>query len=248
MRQAILLDAGVNLLAPECAAPVNGKLANVTAVREARDRYYDGTRIGEKETISLGALGTQPVPVKSRSGGESDAKDALTPELREIYESVVEMKKGETAPLVEAEVERGIEAQAILDLALIAAMEEVGNLFADGTYFVPEMLMAAMEMKAGLEVIRPILTASGVPPRGTVVIGTVRGDVHDIGKNLYGMMMEGAGYEVVDIGVRRTADEFIDALEEHDAEILGMSAMLTTTMPYMKIVVDEMVRRGIRDE
>ena len=89
------LDAGVNLLAPECAAPVNGKLANVTAVREARDRYYDGTRIGEKETISLGARGTQPVPVKYRSGGESDAKDALTPELREIYESVVEMKKGE---------------------------------------------------------------------------------------------------------------------------------------------------------
>jgi len=242
------LDAGVNLLAPECAAPVNGKLANVIAVREARDRYYDGSRVGERATISLAKIGTQPVPVKSRSEVESDAKEALTPELREIYESVVEMKKGETAPLVEAEVERGIEAQVILDFALIAAMEEVGNLFADGTYFVPEMLMAAMEMKAGLEVIRPILTASGVPPRGTVVIGTVRGDVHDIGKNLYGMMMEGAGYKVVDIGVRRTADEFIKALEEYDAEVLGMSAMLTTTMPYMKIVVDEMIRRGIRDE
>ncbi|MDD9878279.1 MAG: cobalamin-dependent protein, partial [Magnetovibrio sp.] len=154
----------------------------------------------------------------------------------------------ETAPLVAAEVERGTDVQVILDDALIAAMEEVGNLFADGTYFVPEMLMAAMEMKSGLEVIRPILTASGVPPRGTVVIGTVRGDVHDIGKNLYGMMMEGAGYRVVDIGVRQTADEFIDALEEHGAEILGMSAMLTTTMPYMKVVVDEMNRRGIRGD
>ena len=242
------LDAGVNLLAPECAAPVNGKLANVIAVREARDRYYDGNRSGEGVTVSLGKIGTQPVPVKSRTKAEKIDKVELTEELREIYCSVVEMKKGETAPLVKAEVERGIDAQVILDLALIAAMEEVGNLFADGTYFVPEMLMAAMEMKAGLEVIRPILTASGVPPRGTVVIGTVRGDVHDIGKNLYGMMMEGAGYKVVDIGVRQTAEEFIEAIEEHNADILGMSAMLTTTMPYMKVVVDEMVRRGIREE
>jgi len=162
--------------------------------------------------------------------------------------SIVEMKKGETAPLVKTEVEHGTDVQIILDLALIAAMEEVGNLFADGTYFVPEMLMAAMEMKAGLEVIRPILTASGIPPRGTVVIGTVRGDVHDIGKNLYGMMMEGAGYKVVDIGVRQTAEEFIDAIEEHEADILGMSAMLTTTMPYMKVVIDEMIQRRIRDD
>ena len=242
------LDAGIDLLAPECAAPVNGKLANVTAVREARDRYYDGSRIGDAPTISLAAIGTQPVPVKSRTKAGDDPTANLTPELRRIYVSIVEMKKGETAPLVKTEVEHGTDVQIILDLALIAAMEEVGNLFADGTYFVPEMLMAAMEMKAGLEVIRPILTAAGVPPRGTVVIGTVRGDVHDIGKNLYGMMMEGAGYKVVDIGVRQTAEEFIDAIEEHEADILGMSAMLTTTMPYMKVVVDEMVRRKIRDD
>lgn len=242
------LDAGIELLAPECAAPVNGKLANVIAVREARDRYYDGTRIGDAPTISLPSQGTQPVPVKNRTTPADGAAAELSPSLREIYEAVIEMKKGETAPLVAAEVERGTDVQVILDDALIAAMEEVGNLFADGTYFVPEMLMAAMEMKSGLEVIRPILTASGVPPRGTVVIGTVRGDVHDIGKNLYGMMMEGAGYRVVDIGVRQTADEFIDALEEHGAEILGMSAMLTTTMPYMKVVVDEMNRRGIRGD
>ncbi len=156
------------------------------------------------------------------------------------------MKKGEAAPLVESEVQRGTDVQVILDDALIAAMEEVGNLFSDGTYFVPEMLMAAMEMKSGLEIIRPILTASGIPPRGTVIIGTVRGDVHDIGKNLYGMMMEGAGYKVIDIGVRNSAEEFIDALEEYEAEILGMSAMLTTTMPYMKLVTDEMIERGIR--
>ena len=242
------LDAGIDLLAPECAAPVNGKLANVIAVREARDRYYDGIRIGGASTISLANMGTQPVPVKSRTKAGGDPTANLTPELRGIYVSIVEMKKGETAPLVKTEVEHGTDVQIILDLALIAAMEEVGNLFADGTYFVPEMLMAAMEMKAGLEVIRPILTASGVPPRGTVVIGTVRGDVHDIGKNLYGMMMEGAGYKVVDIGVRQTAEEFIDAIEEHEADILGMSAMLTTTMPYMKVVIDEMIQRRIRDD
>ena len=242
------LDAGVELLAPECAAPVNGKLANVIAVREARDRYYNGERIGDAPTISLPVEGTQPVPVKSRTAAPDDAGAGLSPTLHEIYQSVVKMKKGETAPLVEAEVKRGTDVQVILDDALIGAMEEVGNLFADGEYFVPEMLMAAMEMKSGLEVIRPILTASGIPPRGKVVIGTVRGDVHDIGKNLYGMMMEGAGYQVIDIGVLKSAEEFIDALEEHGAEILGMSAMLTTTMPYMKIVIEEMVHRGIRDD
>ncbi len=241
------LDAGVEILAPECAAPVNGKLANVIAVREARDRYYNGERIGEAPTISLPIEGTQPVPVKSRTTTVDEPDTELSSTLREIYHSVVEMKKGETAPLVKAEVKRGTDVQVILDDALIAAMEEVGNLFADGDYFVPEMLMAAMEMKSGLEIIRPILTASGVPPRGKVVIGTVRGDVHDIGKNLYGMMMEGSGYMVIDIGVRKSAEEFIDALEEHEVEILGMSAMLTTTMPYMKIVIDEMIQRGIRN-
>ena len=241
------LDAGVEILAPECAAPVNGKLANVIAVREARDRYYNSERISEAPTFSLPIEGTQPVPVKSRTTTVDEPDTELSSTLREIYHSVVEMKKGETAPLVEAEVQRGTDVQVILDDALIAAMEEVGNLFADGDYFVPEMLMAAMEMKSGLEIIRPILTAAGVPPRGRVVIGTVRGDVHDIGKNLYGMMMEGAGYEVIDIGVRKSAEEFIDALEEHEVDILGMSAMLTTTMPYMKIVIDEMIQRGIRN-
>ena len=138
--------------------------------------------------------------------------------------------------------------QVILDEALIAAMDEVGNLFAEGIYFVPEMLMAANEMKSGLKLIRPILTETGVPPKGKVLIGTVKGDVHDIGKNLYGMMMEGAGYEVVDIGVRNSADDYINAMEEHKPDIVGMSAMLTTTMPYMKVVIDEMVERGIRDD
>ena len=242
------LDAGVDILAPECAVPLNGKLANVIAIREARDRYYNGERIGEAPTVSLPNIGTQPVPVKSRAAPTGEPGAGLSPTLREIFQSVLEMKKGVAAPLVEAEVQRGTDVQVILDDALIAAMEEVGNLFADGTYFVPEMLMAAMEMKSGLEVIRPILTASGIPPRGKVVIGTVRGDVHDIGKNLYGMMMEGAGYKVIDIGVRNSADEFIDALEEHEADILGMSAMLTTTMPYMKLVVDEMNERGIRND
>jgi len=161
---------------------------------------------------------------------------------------VLEMKQGEVAPMVEAEIARGTDVQVILDEALIAAMDEVGNLFAEGIYFVPEMLMAATEMKSGLALIRPILTETGVPPSGKVLIGTVKGDVHDIGKNLYGMMMEGAGYEVVDIGVRNSADDYLNAMEEHKPDIVGMSAMLTTTMPYMKVVIDEMVERGIRDD
>ena len=127
-------------------------------------------------------------------------------------------------------------------------MTEVGIRFAAGDVFVPEVLMSATEMKKGMEIIRPILTATGAPPRGVVVTGTVKGDVHDIGKNLWGMMMEGAGYRIINIGVRNTVEDFFAAMEEHEADILGMSAMLTTTMPYMKIVIDAMIEKGIRDD
>ena len=242
------LDAGVEILAPECAAPVNGRLANVTAVREARDKYYEEGRDGRERTISIPSAGAQPIRRSATAVDQGQTAVARSEALQEIYDAVLEMRKGEVAPMVEAEVARGTDVQVILDTALIAAMEEVGNRFAEGIYFVPEMLMAAMEMKSGLEVIRPILTQTGVPPRGKVLIGTVKGDIHDIGKNLYGMMMEGAGYTVVDIGVRNSADDYLDAMEEHKPDIIGMSAMLTTTMPYMKVVIDEMVKRGIRDD
>ena len=243
------LNAGVDILAPECAAPVNGKLANITAVREARDKYYEISR-DEDRDVELINRSTVAVRKPAASSPETAgaSKEGLSASLKEIYIAVLEMKQGEVAPMVEAEIARGTDVQVILDEALIAAMDEVGNLFAEGIYFVPEMLMAANEMKSGLKLIRPILTETGVPPRGKVLIGTVKGDVHDIGKNLYGMMMEGAGYEVVDIGVRNSADDYIDAMEERKPDIVGMSAMLTTTMPYMKVVIDEMVERGIRDD
>ena len=243
------LNAGVDILAPECAAPVNGKLANITAVREARDKYYEISR-DEDRDVELINRSTVAVRKPAASSPETAgaSKEGLSASLKEIYIAVLEMKQGEVAPMVEAEIARGTDVQVILDEALIAAMDEVGNLFAEGIYFVPEMLMAANEMKSGLKLIRPILTETGVPPKGKVLIGTVKGDVHDIGKNLYGMMMEGAGYEVVDIGVRNSADDYINAMEEHKPDIVGMSAMLTTTMPYMKVVIDEMVERGIRDD
>ena len=243
------LDAGVDILAPECAAPVNGKLANVTAVREARDKYYEISRDKDRdvELINRSTVAVRK-PAESSPETAGASKEGLSASLKEIYIAVLEMKQGEVAPMVEAEIARGTDVQVILDEALIAAMDEVGSLFAEGIYFVPEMLMAANEMKSGLKLIRPILTETGVPPKGTVLIGTVKGDVHDIGKNLYGMMMEGAGYVVVDIGVRNSADDYINAMEEHKPDIVGMSAMLTTTMPYMKVVIDEMVERGIRDD
>jgi 5-methyltetrahydrofolate--homocysteine methyltransferase len=127
-------------------------------------------------------------------------------------------------------------------------MVVVGEDFRDGILFVPEVLLAANAMKAGMALLEPILSASGVEPIATMVIGTVKGDIHDIGQKLVGMMMEGAGVEVYNLGVNNDKDAYINALEEHNATILGMSALLTTTMPYMKVVVDELKARGIRDK
>jgi 5-methyltetrahydrofolate--homocysteine methyltransferase len=127
-------------------------------------------------------------------------------------------------------------------------MDVVGQDFGAGILFVPEVLMAAKAMKAGMELLRPLLTQTGASKLGTAVIGTVKGDIHDIGKNLVAMMWEGAGIEVINLGINTDVDKFIDALEKHDADILGMSALLTTTMPYMKVVIDELKNRGLRDK
>jgi 5-methyltetrahydrofolate--homocysteine methyltransferase len=145
-------------------------------------------------------------------------------------------------------LDRGWSATRVLDEALVAGMTIVGIDFRDGILFVPEVLMAANAMKAGMAILKPILADTGAKPVGKMVIGTVKGDIHDIGKNLVGMMMEGAGFEVVDLGINVEADTYIDALEKHKANILGMSALLTTTMPYMKVVIDTMKERGIRDD
>jgi 5-methyltetrahydrofolate--homocysteine methyltransferase len=145
-------------------------------------------------------------------------------------------------------LDRGWSATRVLEEALVAGMSIVGIDFRDGILFVPEVLMAANAMKAGMAILKPILSDTGAKPVGKMVIGTVKGDIHDIGKNLVGMMMEGAGFEVVDLGINVEADTYIDAIEEHKANILGMSALLTTTMPYMKVVIDTMKERGIRDD
>lgn len=136
----------------------------------------------------------------------------------------------------------------VLNDALVAGMRIVGIDFRDGILFVPEVLLAAKAMKAGMAILRPLLAETGAEPVGSIVIGTVKGDIHDIGKNLVGMMLEGAGFEVFDLGINTDVEEFIQALDEHKPDILGMSALLTTTMPYMKVVVDTLVEKGIRDD
>ena len=142
---------------------------------------------------------------------------------------------------------RGWDAKRVLDEALVGGMNIVGADFRDGILFVPEVLLAANAMKAGMAILKPVLAESGAEPVGKMVIGTVKGDIHDIGKNLVGMMMEGAGFEIIDLGINTHADTYIAALREHKPDILGMSALLTTTMPYMKVVIDAMKEQGLRD-
>ena len=145
-------------------------------------------------------------------------------------------------------LERGWSAEKTLNEALVEGMRIVGIDFRDGILFVPEVLMSANAMKAGMAILRPLLAATGAPKMGKMVIGTVKGDIHDIGKNLVCMMMEGAGFEVIDLGINNSVDKYLEALEKHQPEILGMSALLTTTMPYMKVVIDTLKEKGIRND
>ena len=143
---------------------------------------------------------------------------------------------------------RGWDPKKVLDDALVAGMKVVGEDFRDGILFVPEVLLAANAMKVGMAILRPLLAETGAEPIGTVVIGTVKGDIHDIGKNLVAMMLEGAGFEVINLGINTDVEEFLGALDEHKPDILGMSALLTTTMPYMKVVIDTLVEKSLRDD
>ena len=143
---------------------------------------------------------------------------------------------------------RGWSADKVLNDALVEGMRIVGIDFRDGILFVPEVLLAANAMKAGMEILRPLLAETGAEPVGKVVLGTVKGDIHDIGKNLVAMMLEGAGFEVIDLGINTDVDAYLAALEEHKPDIFGMSVLLTTTMPYMKVVIDTMIEQGLRDD
>jgi 5-methyltetrahydrofolate--homocysteine methyltransferase len=145
-------------------------------------------------------------------------------------------------------LDRGWSPERVLGEALVDGMTVVGVDFRDGILFVPEVLLAANSMKGGMTILKPLLAETGAKPVGTMVIGTVKGDIHDIGKNLVAMMMEGAGFEVHDMGINNSVEEYIAALERHKPDILGMSALLTTTMPYMKVVIDALKDQGLRDK
>ena len=172
--------------------------------------------------------------------------------IEEILELMMEDLYDGYAEEIEAEVHellsRDMTPYDILTKGLVAGMDIVGADFRDGILFVPEVLMAAKAMKAGMAILRPLLAETGAPKMGTMVIGTVKGDIHDIGKNLVGMMMEGAGFEVIDVGINNSVEDYFAAIKEHNPEILGMSALLTTTMPYMRVVINALKEEGIRDK
>ncbi|SDU01268.1 B12-binding domain-containing protein [Stappia sp. ES.058] len=168
--------------------------------------------------------------------------------VEQMHDDLYDGLKDEIVESVNILLGRGWTPYDVLTKALVEGMRIVGVDFRDGILFVPEVLMSANAMKAGMLILRPLLAETGAPKVGKMVIGTVKGDIHDIGKNLVSMMMEGAGFEVIDIGINNPVENYLAALEEHKPDILGMSALLTTTMPYMKVVIDAMVEKGIRDD
>jgi methylmalonyl-CoA mutase cobalamin-binding domain/chain len=178
---------------------------------------------------------------------EFNLRDLNDEELVEqVHDDLYNGLKSEVEEATHIFLKRGWNAEKVLNEALVEGMRIVGIDFRDGILFVPEVLLAANSMKGGMEILRPLLAETGVEPIGKVVIGTVKGDIHDIGKNLVSMMLEGAGFEVIDLGINNPVEKYLAALEQHKPDILGMSALLTTTMPYMKVVIDKMQELGIR--
>jgi 5-methyltetrahydrofolate--homocysteine methyltransferase len=168
--------------------------------------------------------------------------------VQQMFDDLYDGLKEEIEEGVRILLDRGWGPYDILTKALVGGMTIVGADFRDGIPFVPEVLLAANAMKGGMAILKPLLVETGAPRVGKMVIGTVKGDIHDIGKNLVGMMMEGAGFEVVDLGINNSVEAYMEALEREQPEILGMSALLTTTMPYMKVVIDTLVEKGVRDD
>ena len=167
--------------------------------------------------------------------------------VQQMHDDLYDGLKEEIEEAVHILLKRGWLPYRVLTEALVEGMRIVGIDFRDGILFVPEVLLAANAMKGGMVILRPLLAETGAPRLGKMVIGTVKGDIHDIGKNLVGMMMEGAGFDVIDIGINNPVEDYLAALEEHKPDILGMSALLTTTMPYMKVVIETMKEKGIRE-
>jgi methylmalonyl-CoA mutase cobalamin-binding domain/chain len=167
---------------------------------------------------------------------------------RQMHDDLYDGLKEELVVGTKILLERGWPPDRVLNDALVEGMRIVGIDFRDGILFVPEVLLAANAMKAAMALLRPLLAETGAPSVGKVVIGTVKGDIHDIGKNLVAMMLEGAGFEVFDLGVNNPVEKYLAAIDEHKPDIIGMSALLTTTMPYMKVVIDTLKEKGIRDD
>jgi methylmalonyl-CoA mutase cobalamin-binding domain/chain len=181
--------------------------------------------------------------------GELDLNSLSDDDLvQQMHDDLYDGLKEEIEEAVRILLKRGWSPYDTLTKALVEGMRIVGIDFRDGILFVPEVLLAANAMKAGMAILRPLLAETGAPKIGKMVIGTVKGDIHDIGKNLVAMMMEGAGFEVVNIGINNPVENYMKAIEEHKPDILGMSALLTTTMPYMKVVVDTLIEKGIRND
>src|ERR1700677_2649703 len=168
--------------------------------------------------------------------------------VAQMHDDLYDGLKEEIAQGVHILLGRGWTPYDVLTQALVEGMRIVGIDFRDGILFVPEVLLSANAMKAGMFILRPLLAETGAPKVGKMVIGTVKGDIHDIGKNLVGMMMEGAGFEVIDLGINNSVEKYLAEIEKHQPEILGMSALLTTTMPYMKVVIDTLKEKGMRDD
>jgi methylmalonyl-CoA mutase cobalamin-binding domain/chain len=181
--------------------------------------------------------------------GELDLNSLSDDDLvQQMHDDLYDGLKDEIEEGVHILLKRGWQPYDVLTKALVEGMRIVGIDFRDGILFVPEVLLAANAMKAGMAILRPLLAETGAPKMGKMVIGTVKGDIHDIGKNLVAMMLEGAGFEVINLGINNPAENYLKAIEEHNPDILGMSALLTTTMPYMKVVIDTLKEKGMRND
>ncbi len=226
-----------------------------------------GGRVGGPESTGHGASPTIRVPpyrtvphrgprrdVANHGGPMSDQDEIILSELSDedlalqMHDDLYDGLGEEIVEGTNILLGRGWGPDRVLDQALVEGMRIVGIDFRDGILFVPEVLLAANAMKAGMQILRPLLAETGAEPIGKIVIGTVKGDIHDIGKNLVGMMLEGAGFEVIDLGINNPVEAYLAAIEEHKPDLLGMSALLTTTMPYMKVVIDTLKEKGIRDD
>jgi 5-methyltetrahydrofolate--homocysteine methyltransferase len=168
--------------------------------------------------------------------------------IASVYNAILDGQLKSTSELVQTALDAGVDPTELLNQGMIAAMAEVGRLFEEGDYFVPEMLVSARAMQAGLEPLKPVLMKSNFKPAGKVIIGTVKGDLHDIGKNLVAMMLEGSAFELVDLGVDVSPEKFVDAVKSSGAQLMAMSALLTTTMPNMKATLEALKQAGLRDQ